>query len=98
MRIWSAYVAPAKNNNFICESIVKRDNGRGALCGASRLREHAYNFSAYFKVRKAHALNFSNDCLYSYAARRITETQTVYDPQRKILRMRANPACVSISA
>jgi hypothetical protein len=49
-----------------------------ALFGALRMRERNYNFSAHFRVVLS----------YRHATRRRTETQTVYDPQREILRMR----------
>jgi hypothetical protein len=56
-RIWPACVAPA-NNNFICQPIVKRDKRtRGAVRGDTpmqsiRMRERAYNFIAYFNVKR----------------------------------------------
>jgi hypothetical protein len=42
---------------------------------------------------EAHALYCTNDCLCRDATRRITETK---NPQREILRMRANPAFIYI--
>jgi hypothetical protein len=98
MRIWPACVAPAKNN-FICESIVKRDKRtrHAGRCAERyiRMRKHTCNFSALLETDGAHAPYCTNDCLYRHATRRVTETQTAYDPQRDILRMRAKPACVS---
>jgi hypothetical protein len=61
-----------------------------------RMRERAYNFSAYFDG--VHTPYCTNDRLYRHATRRIlyprvtesrvTEIQTAYEPQREILRMR----------
>jgi hypothetical protein len=54
-RTWPACLA---KNNFICESIVKRDKRmRGAVRGVTpvwsiRMLERAYNFSAHFSVRR----------------------------------------------
>jgi hypothetical protein len=50
------------------------------------LREHVVPI---LESDRAHAPNSTNDCLCRYATRKITETQTAYDPQREILRMRA---------
>jgi hypothetical protein len=47
---------------------------------------------------EAHAPYCTNDCQYRYTTRKITKTKTVYNTQRAILRMQANPACVSKSA
>jgi hypothetical protein len=72
---------------------------RGAVRGI-RMLERAYNTTSVsiFESDGAHALYCTYDCLCLYTTRRITETQTAYDPQREILRMRANTACVSQSA
>jgi hypothetical protein len=70
----------------------------GAVRGVARMRERAFNFSAHFRVGPGVRIVLSNDCLYPYATRRITATQTAYDPQCEILRMRAKPTCVSNSA
>jgi hypothetical protein len=76
----------------------------GALCGASpRCVASACvsvptNSVPILESGGAHALYCTNDCQNSYAIRRKLKLETAYDPQREILRMRANPACVSKSA
>jgi hypothetical protein len=50
-RDWPAGVAPAKNN-FICKSMTKRDKRMQGFTPlrSIRMRERAYNLSAYFRV------------------------------------------------
>jgi hypothetical protein len=103
-KIKPACVAPAKNN-FICESIAKRDIARGtqgAVRGVTpvrriRMLECAYNFVPSLESDGAHTPYCTNDCLYRHAIRRKLKLETAYDPQRETLRMRASPVCVSKS-
>jgi hypothetical protein len=75
--------------------------GRGAMCGAlPRCRALAClsvptTSVPFLKSDGVHAPSCSNDCLYRHTTLRITETQTAYDPQREILRMRANQVRVT---
>jgi hypothetical protein len=90
-RIWPACVALAKNN-FICVCIVKRNKRtRDALCGASTCVSVPTASMSILESNGTHAPYSTNDCLYSNATRRKLKLETVCDPQREILRMRANP-------
>jgi hypothetical protein len=80
MRIWPAYVAPAKNY-FICVSIeteVPRLD-RGGVQGVTpvrgiRMRERIYNFNvvSFYSILVSDGANapyYTNDCLYRYTTR-----------------------------
>jgi hypothetical protein len=73
-----------------------RDVGRCAVIPLRSMRERAYNFSAHFRVgRHAPYCTRTNDFQYCHATRIKLKLETAYHPQREILRMRSNPACVS---
>jgi hypothetical protein len=65
------------------------------LLRSSRMRELAYNFSAYLESDGTHAPYCTNDCQYCHATRRKLNLETANHPQREILRMRADLAYVS---
>jgi hypothetical protein len=76
---------------------------RGAVRGVTplrsiRMRERAYNFIAHFRVGRGVRTDCTNDCQYCHPTCRKLKLKNVYDPQREISRMWANPACVSVSA
>jgi hypothetical protein len=82
--------------------IVKRDKRtRGTVWGVSpvrgiRMRERVYNFSVYFGVGRTHRILLTIVYTVMHTLRKLKH-ETAYDPQREILRMRANPTCVSKS-
>jgi hypothetical protein len=75
----------------------------GALCGAlTRCGESACVSVPSTSVHilesgGAHALYCTKDCQYCLATRRKLKLETAYHPQREILRMQANAACVTKS-